>query len=198
MRLWLKHIAVTSLLTLCACAPSQQNAAAVNPEPSAAALSSVTMDETAGCMTGPIAQFGRYIGDWTMTSETLSREDGKTWQKSNNAQWNFKCVGNGIAVQDFWIPETGGYGSNLRMYDPNTKKWDIAWVSTGTPAMSHISAKQDEAGNIIMHYVTPIPTPLRRITFFTPTAEGWDWHLDMSQDGGENWLTVVKMQARPS
>jgi len=169
------------------------SAAEVSP---IAPLSSVIMNEIEGCLEGANAQFGRYLGDWTMSSTTLSRDDGKTWIQGNEARWNFTCVGNGVAIQDFWMPEKGA-GTNLRMYNPKSESWDIAWTSAGTPGMSHINAKQDEDGNIIMHYVDPIPNPLRRITFFTPDDTGWDWHLAMSQDGGENWLTVVKMRAEP-
>lgn len=196
-------LAVGITLSLGACDAQTSTPKAVSDSASTpemvkeADLSSVIMDKSDGCLEGPNAQFGRYLGDWTMTSTTLSREDGKTWLDGGKARWNFSCVGNGVAVQDFWMPESGGSGTNLRMYNPKSESWDIAWTSTGTPGLSHINAKQDESGNIIMKYVSPIPTPLRRITFFSPDDTGWDWHLAMSTDGGENWTTVVKMRAEP-
>lgn len=95
------------------------------------------------------------------------------------------------------MPSAGGYGTNLRMYNPEKENREIVWTSMRTPGLSEITARQDENGNIIMEYVKPLPTPLRRITFFEPTEEGWDWHLALSNDGGENWLTVVKMKATP-
>lgn len=177
-----------------ACAPSIEPGTAA---PSETPLTSVIMDKSDGCLAGANLQFGRYLGDWNMTSTTLSRTDGKTWKETGKARWNFTCVGDGVAIQDFWMPEAGGYGTNLRMYNPESESWDIAWTSTGTPGMSHINAKQDDAGNIIMHYVNPIPNPLRRITFFTPDDTGWDWHMAMSMDGSENWTTVSKMRAEP-
>lgn len=186
-------LGITTLALITACAETAQSEAKQETHP----LEAVTMDKTAGCLEGDKAQFGRYLGDWDMTSVQLSQQDRKTWQDAGNARWNFTCVGDGVAIQDFWMPAAGGYGTNLRMYDPESQSWDIAWSSTATPGFSHISAKQDDQGNIIMHYVDPIPTPLRRITFFTPDATGWDWHMAMSTDGGENWLTVVKMRAEP-
>lgn len=185
----LAGLAVTAILS--ACAPQSLDAGGEAP------LAAVTMAETAGCLEGPNAQFGRYLGDWTMTSTSLSRQDGKTWTENPPARWNFTCVGNGVAIQDFWMPSAGGYGTNLRMYNAEKERWEIVWTSTGTPGLSEITAKQDESGNIVMEYVKPVPSPLRRITFFKPTEEGWDWHMAMSQDGGENWLTVVKMKATP-
>ncbi len=186
----LSTLSIATMVFLAGCMPSAQMEI-----PSEIPLASVMMSETAGCLEGPTQQFGRYIGDWHMTSQTLSREDGVTWIDGGKARWKFTCVGNGLAVQDFWMPESGGVGTNLRMYDPQTESWDVAWTSTGTPGMSEITAKQNADGNIIMTYVSPVPNPLRRIIFFTPTDTGWDWHMAMSQDGGENWITVVKMQA---
>ncbi len=94
------------------------------------------------------------------------------------------------------MPAGGGQGTNLRIYDPKKESWDIAWTATASPGLSHISAKQDVAGNILMHYVSPKPTLARRITFFTPDETGrWDWHLDISTDGEKTWRTVFKMKA---
>lgn len=162
----------------------------------------VLMDKQNGCMTGPVAQFGRYIGDWDIVDEGL-QQDGTTWLPGNGARWNFTCVGDGIAVQDFWMPngaEGGpapGVGTNLRIYDPETEQWQIAWTATRSPGYAHIRAKQNEDGDIVMHWVTPEQNPPRRITFFTPTDEGWNWVMEMSFDEGESWTPVYKIKATP-
>lgn len=166
------------------------------------ALSSVLMNETEGCMSGPVAQFGRYIGDWDIADQGLQK-DGVTWKPGNGARWNFTCVAGGAAVQDFWMPNDAegnklpGGGTNLRIYEPKTESWEIAWATTGAPGFTHINAKQNDAGDIVMHFVSPEQNPPRRIIFYTPTDEGWDWSMDMSFDGGENWTTVYKIKATP-
>lgn len=182
-------LAATAAL-LCA---TQAHAAEEKPAPKDP-LAAVAMDKTEGCLTGPMAQFGRYLGDWTMTDWTLS-PDGKNWTQGKGARWNFTCVGNGIAVQDFWMPHGGGQGTNLRIYDAKTQAWDIAWTSNTLPGFSHITAKQDEGGHIVMRYVSPKQNPARRITFYPPTDTGWDWTLDISTDGEKTWLRVFKMTA---
>ena len=174
-------------------------------------LSSVLMESSAGCLTGPMEQFGRYIGDWDIADEALSREDGKTWSAGNGARWNFTCVGNGIAVQDFWMPngpkgapegspDEGpgpGVGTNLRIYDAATKTWKIVWTATNSPGFGQISAKQNASGNIVMHWIDPVQTPPRRIIFFPPSEGGWDWVMEMSQDEGKSWFPVYKIKATP-
>jgi len=163
-------------------------------------LDSVLMDTSKGCLTGPIEQFGRYIGDWDIADQVLG-QDGKTWSTGNGARWNFTCVGGGIAVQDFWMPNGAdggpppGVGTNLRIYDAKTETWQIAWTATNSPGLGHISAKQDEGGNIVMHWVNPVQSPPRRIIFFPPTAEGWDWVMEMSNDEGKSWFPVYKIKA---
>ena len=163
-------------------------------------LSGVLMDNKSGCMEGPIAQFGRYIGDWDIEDEGL-QQDGTTWLPGNGARWNFTCVGDGIVVQDFWMPNGAdggpapGVGTNLRIYDPENARWDIAWTATRSPGFAHIRAEQDDNGNIVMHYVSPEQTPPRRITFFPPTEDGWNWVMEMSFNSDDVWTPVYKIKA---
>lgn len=164
--------------------------------PAAPDLSSVIMDKNEGCLEGPTAQFGRYLGDWNIQDWQL-QPDGKSWVEQKGARWNFTCFGNGVAVQDFWMPNGGGAGTNLRMYNPKTEKWDIAWTATGAPGFSHITARQNEDGHIVMDYVSPKKNPPQRITFFTPTGEGWNWKLEQSFDGEKSWVEVYRIKATP-
>lgn len=179
---------LTLLAALLATACSSQAADTAN-------LDSVLMTETSGCLEGEVEQFGRYLGDWDIRDWQLSRTDGKTWEEQQGARWNFTCVGNGIAVQDFWMPNAGGFGTNLRIYDAETESWNIAWTATGAPGMTRINAFEDENGNIVMKHVHPPQNPLRKITFFPPTENSWDWQLEMSTDEGKTWNAVYKIKA---
>jgi len=192
----IRRFLMVSAVVSAACQAAEQASA----QTAGGGLDSVLMRQTEGCLDGPMAQFGRYVGDWDIADQTLS-QDGTTWSPGNGARWNFTCVGNGIAVQDFWMPYGAegapppGVGTNLRIYDAKEDRWDIAWTANGSPGFSHIRAKEDTAGNIVMHYVAPEQTPPRRITFFPPNSEGWDWVLEMSFDSGETWRPVYKIKA---
>ncbi len=170
-------------------------------------IDDVLMKNTSGCMEGPTAEFGRYIGDWTIEDEGLA-QDGSGWQAGNGARWLFTCVGDGIAVQDFWMPngplsEDGtrgpapGVGTNLRIYDPATESWQIAWTATQAKGFTHIGAKKDENDNIVMHFIAPEQTPPRRITFFAPTETGWNWKMEMQIGGSDSWTEVYRIKAPP-
>lgn len=154
----------------------------------------IPIGDTAACMEGPLAQFGRYIGNWDIEDSRLSR-DGTEWTPGSGARWNFVCIGNGTAVQDFWMPSGGNVGTNLRTYNPDKNVWDIAWAISPVPGFAHIQAVQEANGNVVMHYKSPVPDPLRRITFFPPDADGWNWKLEVSADDGTTWTEVYRIKA---
>ena len=154
-------------------------------------------DNDTACMEGPLAQFGRYIGNWNIEDSQLG-QNGETWSPGDGARWNFACLGNGTAIQDFWMPPDGTIGTNLRTYNSQTESWDIAWAIDALPGFAHIQAVQDDDGNIVMHYKSPLPDPLRRITFFPPDDSGWNWKLELSRDGGDNWFEVYRIKATRS
>ena len=159
--------------------------------------STLPMGNSKACMEGPLEQFGRYIGNWDIEDSQLG-QDGQTWTDGPGAEWNFVCLGNGTAIQDFWMPADGSVGTNLRTWNPETASWDIAWAINNLPGFAHITAKQDENGSVVMHYVSPVPDPLRRITFFPPDENGWNWKLEFSSDDGESWLEVYRIKATRS
>ncbi len=152
--------------------------------------------EDNACLEGPIEQFGRYIGDWKIDDETLA-QDGSGWGPGKGARWIFECIGDGTAAQDFWMPNPGGWGTNLRTYNPDTEKWEIVWTARALNGLMHISAEQDDAGNIVMDILKPVQNPPRRITFLPPHENGWDWVMETSFDEGETWTEVYKIKATP-
>lgn len=164
---------------------------------STAFAQSVPVNDGTPCMEGPLEQFGRYLGDWDIEDSRLG-DDGSEWLPGAGAKWNFVCIGNGTAVQDFWMPSGGGVGTNLRTYNAETESWDIAWTFTGMAGFAHIQAAENESGHIVMHYKSPLPDPLRRITFFPPDQTGWSWKLEVSSDEGNSWTEVYRIAATPS
>ena len=150
------------------------------------------------CMAGPLAEFGRYVGNWDIQDWSLSK-DGTSWTEGKTGtKWNFVCLGGGTAVQDFWHPANGGYGTNLRIYNNETKSWDIVWTAKALNGFTHINAVKNESGNMVMSYVSPVQNPPRRITFMAPDENGWDWKMEMSFDGEKSWVPVYKIRATKS
>jgi len=159
-----------------------------------AETSVLPFDSEAGCRHGPLVQFGQYLGDWRIEDSRLSQETGE-WEPGQGARWIFTCLGDGTAIQDFWIPFDGPVGTNLRTYHDETESWDIAWAIKGVPGFAHIVATQNIGGEIVMEYDSPVPNPPRRITFYPVNDEGWNWKLEFSFDGGDSWTEVYRIKA---
>lgn len=153
-------------------------------------------DDPEACLEGPLAQFGRYIGDWKIEDEVLSK-DGSAWSPGGGERWIFECIGGGVAVQDYWLPANGNFGTNLRTYNPDTAQWEIAWAATQQNGLMHLRAAMDADGNIVMDIISPPQDPPRRIIVFAPDAEGWDWVQQWSFDQGATWVDVYRIRATP-
>lgn len=150
----------------------------------------------AACLEGPVAQFGRYIGDWKITDESL-KQDGSGWQPGKGARWIFQCIGDGTAVQDYWLPNGGGFGSNLRRYNAERELWEIAWTAGALPGLMQIEAQRQDDDSLLMTILAPVQTPPRRIRFLPPDESGWNWVQQMSFDEGKSWVDVYKIRATP-
>lgn len=158
------------------------------------ATASWAFADTNACLDGEMAQFGRYVGDWRITDEQLS-QDGKTWSPGQGARWTFECIGNGVAVQDYWMPNSGGWGTNLRTFNADTGGWEIVWAAQRQQGLMRISARQHEDGSIVMSVDHPPQPQPRRIIFFPPEETGWNWAMQWSLDKGRTWFDVYRMRA---
>ncbi len=152
--------------------------------------------DPAACMQGPLAQFGRYVGDWRIEDEGLQR-DGSGWKPGKGARWVFECIGDGVAVQDYWMPNGGGFGTNLRTYNPDAGEWEIVWAAAKQNGLMHITAQENDEGNVVMDIVAPATPQPRRIIFFKPTDTGWNWVQQWSFDEGATWTDVYRIRATP-
>ena len=65
-------------------------------------------------------------------------------------------------MQDYWKPNGGGWGTNVRTCNPDTEPWEIVWASTGLNGLMHISAKLQADGSILTNILKPDQDPPRR------------------------------------
>lgn len=157
--------------------------------------SAIPYDNPSACMDGALAQFGQYIGDWDIEDWNWDQAS-KEWKPGAGARWLFVCIGEGTAIQDFWMPAgSENVGTNLRVYNTSTASWDIAWTMKPMPGFAHIVAEQGESGDIVMHYRSQVPDPPRRITFRPVNGSNWDWIMDITSDGGASWRGVYRIHA---
>ena len=143
------------------------------------------------------AQFGQLVGIWDIKDETL-QPDG-TWKTNEGAEWIWYYVLDGHAIQDDWIAPPRNvpageaprrYGTNLRIYNPATQQWDLAWISNLDRKLSTFTATmQDNA--LVMRSAEADGQP-SRITFFDITPTTFEWKLELEQEDG-SWAEVYRI-----
>ena len=69
--------------------------------------------------------FGKLIGSWNI--DYIDNNESLEIQ----GEWHFSWVLEGMAIQDVIILPGYEYGTSLRLYNPNTNAWDIAYGYTG-------------------------------------------------------------------
>lgn len=142
-----------------------------------------------------LEQFGRLGGKWICAMSSL-QPDG-TWKaRDGKASWSFRYALGGYAVSDVWEPEAdpeypGSVGMNLRVYDPDSGSWRIAWTTVDDAKFDLFEARY-ENGDIIMWGQRPDHRV--RITFFQVMDRQFDWKYEFSAlDDGLLWTEVVRM-----
>lgn len=154
-----------------------------------------------------LAQFGRLVGIWA--AETEMRAQDGTWVRSEPAVWIWKYTLGGFATQDLWIhPEDHlpaylkSLGrpyllTSLRVFDPATSQWRIAWVANGAGQAGGqdfgtftASARGDD-----MVLTGSSAFGKQRVTFSNVTESSFEWTSEYSRDGA-SWHAVMRVRAR--
>ena len=169
-------------------APSTQTLSFANPLKGDAAA------QQQSCRDGLVSSFGRYVGSWTFVDSQIDANG--QWTDGQGGEWDFYCLGDGLAVIDLWKPQAGGFGSTMRMYDADSSRWDVVFTGEGSQAMSQLTGTEMPDGSIEMHYVRPAFDPARRITFTPPKDGAFKWSLAISRDGKKTWTDVYRMSVK--
>lgn len=144
-----------------------------------------------------VEQYGRFVGSWACEISNLTREGD--WI-NEMATWNFVYILDGFAIQDFWFkkntPASGQnrdyLGSNLRIFNPDSKKWKCAWVQNGSLDMNAIwTSYRTASDEMIIHD----DSMNWQITFYNITKETFDWKWDFKLEDG-SMQTRVKLKAK--
>lgn len=151
------------------------------------------------------AQFGRLAGIWDVDMK-IRQDDGSWPEKGFPAEWRFRYTLDGWAIQDDWLApppdrplEEGGrrqLGTNLRIYDPTAKHWDVAWISNTQQQLSTFEAEAEGDDGIVMTGLHASGKP-SRTTFFDMTDDSFEWRLELQGlgDDPEAWAEVARIHA---
>lgn len=122
--------------------------------------------------------FGKLIGSWAID-----------YIEGNNSlaikgEWHFSWVLEGMAIQDVIILPDYEYGASLRIYNPDTHAWDVAYGYTGK--IIRLEAKKQD--NMIM--LTFVNDVRRKWIFTNIEDDHFHWENITVKDDGEWYINA--------
>ena len=122
--------------------------------------------------------FGKLIGSWKLnyTDHNMSC--------SVKGEWHFSWVLEGMAIQDVIILPDYEYGTSLRIYNPDTYAWDVAYGYTGKIIRLE-ARKQDD-----MIVLTYIDDETRKWIFTRIEDNQFHWQNITIKDDGDWYVNA--------
>lgn len=103
-------------------------------------------------------------------------------------EWHFAWILEGMAIQDVIILPDYEYGTSLRMYNPHTHAWDVAYGFTGN--IIRLEARKQED----MIVLTFINDERRKWMFTKIEEDNFHWQNVTVQENGE-WYIQAEIYA---
>lgn len=126
--------------------------------------------------------FGKLVGSWKINY--VDNNDVFTMQ----GEWHFAWVLEGMAIQDVIILSGYEYGTSLRIYNPDTHAWDVAYGYTGK--IIRLEAKKQDD----MIVLTFIDDECRKWIFTKIEDNHFHWQNVTIQNNGE-WHINAEIDA---
>ena len=122
--------------------------------------------------------FGKLIGSWVINYI----EDNNS--PAIKGEWHFSWVLEGMAIQDVIILPDYEYGTSLRIYNPKTHAWDVAYGYTGK--IIRLEAKKQN--DMIM--LTFVNDERRKWVFTNIEDNCFHWENITVKDDGEWYINA--------
>lgn len=144
------------------------------------------------------AQLAPLVGTWEAV-RFIRRRDG-SWSSPVKALWQWYYILDGHAIQDDWglLDDSTGalqtIGTNLRIYNPTKKHWEMTWIDKSARSVLFFKATEVD-GKVIMNGKNAKGQQVRN-TFSDITPASFLWQQEWTMDGGNSWFVVVKIECR--
>ena len=122
--------------------------------------------------------FGKLVGSWQINY--VDNVDSHVIK----GEWHFSWVLEGMAIQDVIILPDYEYGTSLRVYNPNTRAWDVAYGYTGK--IIRLEARKQED----MIVLTYIDDERRKWIFTKIEDDNFHWKNVTIKDDGEWFINA--------
>ena len=126
--------------------------------------------------------FGKLIGSWEI--DYIDNSNSRVMK----GEWHFTWVLEGMAIQDVIVLPGFEYGTTLRVYNPGSCTWDIAYCFTGK--IIRLEARKKD--NLIV--LTDIEDERRKWVFVKIEENDFHWQDVTVKEDGE-WHTNFDLYA---
>lgn len=117
--------------------------------------------------------FGKLIGGWTI--DYINNSTSRVIK----GEWHFSWILEGMAIQDVIILPEFEYGTTLRVYNPITFAWDVAYAYTGR--IMRLEARKQN-GKIVL---TSLENERKKWVFVEIKDNYFHWQDVSVQEDGE-------------
>lgn len=129
--------------------------------------------------------FGKLIGSWQINYVETNNS------RSIKGEWHFSWVLEGMAIQDVIILPDYEYGTSLRIFNPDTHAWDVAYGYMG----KIIRLEARKQGEMIV--LTYTNDENRKWVFIKIDDNEFYWQNITVKDNGE-WYINAEIYAKRS
>lgn len=142
------------------------------------------------------AQYAFLIGEWDCKTKSMRPDGGSV---EGEARWKAYYILGGWAIQDEWTSTTPEgdtfYGTNIRSFDPERKKWNNRWLPSGSLQWKHFDSEQTDNTMVMIggEGRDAVGQYVDRNTFYNISENHFDWKKDRSYDGGKSWIEGVAL-----
>lgn len=194
--------AITTAVLAVGCGGARTQPATVRcPEPAPAATatkppawSGLISARPAKTAPPELAQFGRLVGTWRCVVE-WRQPDGTFARRDQPSTWTWFYSLGGRAIQDVFEPASGVVGTNLRIYNPETRAWEIRWVTGALTDFRTLTAKA-VGDTMVLRGEAPATAKFgahaRKLTFFDITDDSFEWTYEATRSGTETGWQVYQ------
>lgn len=145
-----------------------------------------------------LSQFEFLIGDFSVRLHAWINDAWSPPKPGISARWNGRYGLEGMAIIDEWYhPDPAQNidaprGINVRIYDPESKEWDMMWIETSTHQVQDLRAKIENE-SLVMWQVYP-ENPDFRAEFKIEDPDHWA-RITYKNDGNGKWEKQYLLKA---
>lgn len=146
-------------------------------------INALTSKKKSSALPDEFNYFGKLIGSWQIDYVDNSLPH------VIKGEWHFSWILEGMAIQDVILLPDYEYGTSLRIYNPNTQAWDVAYGYTGK--IIQLEARKQD-GLIVLTFINDE----RRKWIFTKIDDNsFQWqNITVKNDG--KWYINAEIDAK--